>query len=509
MSTLALPWIQDEPSLADANLSNDAYAKLVEGLLKVATDAADKLVVSGNESPREVAMEALNVYVLAMMLGAAGAVGTGTATGAVIGGVATAWTGPGLVLGAAVGGGIGLMVGMVPVLIIGMAYIDAIDRVNTKYPPTAQTASLLRLAPQAGRSESFAVHLLTLFIPGDLGAIADRWDAAPNLPSAVRGFLARHRFLQPSLQRLIRLIRTQKASANAFSIRPISQFDATRSIVYRQQPEQNWLEWMGLTTLKLRADDAKLTMTLPRALTEVGAPARLRTDLPNFNIRVGGDGGAIPYIQFGLKPSAFDMTLGETRLLTTGRDRGKVRLSFRIAKGATLGSASGSFKWGPGNGALTFASPKLTEALSVEVFLKPEGGLLAFDHVEVGDLRLSLETPDLIKNLPGIGGLIDQIIKGIVGFFKNLFTTAISWASQFQQLAGYSIKALEAALAQTARTCGVLALSGLQQLQSTGNSLQVLVRATTLRLPEIKDTIMRLALLEYRFVRRSLWGARG
>lgn len=505
---LSLTQDNKEPSLDDANLSNDAYARLVDGLLKVATDAADKLIVNGNETPREAALEALNTYVLAMMLGAAGTVGTGTGTGALIGGLATSWTGPGLVVGAAVGGGVGLMLGMIPVLIIGMAYMEALDRVNTKYPPAAQIASLVRLAPQAGRAESLTVHLLTLLIPADLAAVADRWDAAPGLPAPVRRFLSRHRFLQPSLQKLMRLIRSQQLTANSFPVRPLAQFETVRNLLYRQQPEQNWLEWMGLTTLKIRADDGKLTLTLPEALTRVGAPARLRTDLPSFTIRVGGDGGAIPYIQFGLKPGEFALTLGETRVLATGRDRGKVRLSFRIAKGATLGSASGGFKWGPGGGNLTFASPKLTEALAVELFLKPEGAALTFDHIELGDLRLALETPDIIKNLPGIGGLIDEIVKGMVGFFQNLFRSAINWASLLRQLAGFSVQALEQSLAQTARSVGLLGLSGIRDLESVGAALQVLVRARILSVPQASASLQRQAVAEYRSLRRALWGAR-
>lgn len=106
--------------------------------------------------------------------------------------------------------------------------------------------------------------------------------------------------------------------------------------------------------------------------------------------------------------------------------------------------------------------------------------------------------------------MIDEIIKGMVRFFGDLFSNAINWASQFQQLGSYSTKALEQALAQTARTCGLLSLSGLHQLQSAGESLQLLVRATTLNLPnpETNAALMRLALAEYRTLRRALWGAK-
>lgn len=510
MSTLTFARFQEgnAPNLDGVNLPNAAYEKLVEGLLKVATDAADKLVVNGNEGKREVALEALNVYVLAMMLGTAGEIGLNTSIGALIGGLVSSWSGPGMVLGAAIGGSVGLIIGMAPVLIIGMAYMDAVDKVNTKYPDSAQTASLVRIVPQAGRAESLAVHFVSLIFPRDLAAIAQRWDGAPGLPAEVRRFLSRHRYLQAPLRRLVSVIETQKVAPNAFPVRPLSQFDATRSLWYQQQPGQNWLAFMGLTTLKMRAEDAKLTLTLPEVLTQVGAPSRLRMDLPNFTIRVGGDGGAIPFIQFGLKPSAFDMALGETRVLASGSNRGKVRLSFRIARGATLGSASGGYKWGPAGGMLTFASPKLTEALSVEVFLKPEAAGLTFDHVEVGDIRLSLETPELIRNLPGIGGLIDEIVKGTVKFFKELFTSTLSWASSFQQLAGYSTKALESALAQTARSCGALATNEIRQLQSVEGMLRVLVRTVVLNLPgvDLASPVGRAAVAQCRALLRAMRG---
>ena len=510
MSTLTFAGFQEgnAPNVDGVNLPNAAYEKLVEGLLKVATDAADKLVVNGNEGKREVALEALNVYVLAMMLGTAGEIGLTTSIGALIGGVASSWSGPGMILGAAIGGSVGLIIGMAPVLIIGLAYIDAVDRVNTKYPDFEQVATLVRMAPQAGRSESLAVHLVSLIFPRDLAAIAQRWDAAPGLPAEVRRFLSRHRYLQASVRRLVSVIETQKVSPKAFPVRPVSQFEVPRTLWYQQQPGQNWLAFMGLTTLKMRADDGKLTLTLPEVLTQVGAPGRLRMDLPNFTLRVGGDGGAIPYIQFGLKPSAFDMTLGETRLLSSGRDKGKVRLSFRIARGATLGSASGSYKWGPAGGALTFASPKLTEALSVEIFLKPEAAGLGFDHVEIGDLRLSLETPDIIRNLPGIGGLIDDIVQGMVKFFKDLFTSTINWATSFQQLASYSLKALHSELLKTTRLCLALTLRELRQLKSVESLFQVQTSALVLGLPQVSlnSPVGRAAVAQVQALFRAMRG---
>jgi hypothetical protein len=147
----------------------------------------------------------------------------------------------------------------------------------------------------------------------------------------------------------------------------------------------------------------------------------------------------------------------------------------------------------------------------VDIFLKPEGPLLAFDHVELGDLRLSLDTPDLLKNLPGIGDLIDQILKGMVKFFTELFTSVIGWASQFQQLATYSTKALERALAETARDSGVLAIREVRQLQSAGEVLQAQVRTTVLNLPNplADEKLRRLTLTILTNFLRNLKGQKG
>ena len=122
--------------------------------------------------------------------------------------------------------------------------------------------------------------------------------------------------------------------------------------------------------------------------------------------------------------------------------------------------------------------------------------------------QLSLETPELIRNLPGIGGLIDEIVKGAVKFFKELFTSTLSWASSFQQLAGYSTKALESALAQTARGCGALATNEIRQLQSVEGMLRVLIRTVVLNVPgvDLASPVGRAAVAQCRALLRAMRG---
>jgi hypothetical protein len=481
----------------EANVGMDAYTQMVKNL----ADLVDDLIQdrpNGTENKREAAFKTLSVIYFAMLFGGitlppAGAL-IGTGVGAIAGAPVADLGGVTIGAGTALGFGAGMVASVGEVTLATIIIVSLSLEMNDRYPPeSAGLSSGLAMRGfcgyrNAGPWESMLVNTIGMAFSERLYPLADDWDMMGRLSSSQRSFLRSIKSLQPALKRAADIKRTRRIAPNAPMAAPMSSWmQDVEKIIWpgSEGAEEAWLHALGVGEVSAKVKDGKLTVTMPPALQAAGAPETVKADLSNLRVKVGGNGGATdPYLKASVEPGDFNIHFGDAALLKSGSDKDKIRVSFSIHDGSTLGRAKVSYRWNGPEETLSAFSPKLTENATANAFFKVTDQGLTFDHVDIGSIQIGLNLPSgLPSGIPGLSDLIESIKDGMKSAIKGMVKDSLKLGPALQALESYPAASMKKALDSDAAKYGFSRIDSVVKLMATNGQLRARVKGTVFDLP--------------------------
>ncbi|MEZ6017094.1 MAG: hypothetical protein R3F49_18400 [Planctomycetota bacterium] len=481
-------------------IAADGFAAFMDLMEEFARAQFEKLP-SSDKSARE------NAYgkLAALQLAGAGSALVLPAAGLAIGGgiglivdlsTAGADLGTGSIVGGSIGLGSGIVVGGGAFVASLIATLPMVDEIEAKYPAEAAaggaqfiaTGNTLTLAG-AGLFESYYVNLVSS-LPDQFVTLIERWDRTPGLGANERAWLASIAFARPHLQRLAWIKRNQRVSANA----PVANdmfMDVGRILSGDQGAmERAWLTALGLGATGLELKHDKLTLDVPQPLRAFGLPARLSANVPDLNVRVGGNGGAFdPFMRFKLDAGPFDINWGTVSVVKSGSNKDLVAVEYSIARGARLGAARVTFKAGGDETKVVDLRPALDRTLKGTLFFSLRGLALEFKKAELGGLELSFGVPREIRELPIVKDLLNGLLADVERELRKFLRDTVPFAGLFDGFGRGSVSALAASVKRDAGSHGLTSISAVTEAEVVNGVVKLHVRGRALRQPELGDSV--------------------
>ena len=493
------------PSAGLEPIAADGFEAFI-GLMEEFARAQFEKLPSADKSARENAYGKLAALQLAGASRALVLPAAGLALGGGIGfcvDVCTAGAdlGAGTVVGGSIGLGSGIVVGGGAFVASLIATLPMVDEIEARYPAepgagagagaarargtsfsvVSNTATLAG----AGLFESYYVNLVAS-LPDTFVTLFERWDRTPGLGANEQAWLRSIEFARPHLQRLAWIKRNLRVSPNA----PVADdlfMDVGRILSGDEAAmERAWLTALGLGSTGLELKNEKLVLDVPPPLHAFGVPARLSANVPAFNSRFGGNGGAFdPFLRFKLEAGPFDVNWGTVRVVKSGADKGLVAIEYSLAKGARLGAARISFKAGGDETKVVDLRPELDRSLKGTLFFRLEGLSLQFQKAQVGDMELAFGIPREIRDLPIVKDLLNGLLADVERDLKKFLRDTVPFAGLFDDFGRGSVRALAASVKHDAGRHGLASISSVTKTEVVDGVVKVHVRGRALRQPEL------------------------
>jgi hypothetical protein len=500
------PAAPQNPSAGLEPIAADGFAAFMELMEEFARAQFDKLP-SGDKSARE------NAYgkLAALQLAGAGSALVLPAAGLALGGgiglcvdvcTAGADLGAGALVGGSIGLGSGIVVGGGAFVASLIATLPMVDEIEQKYPaePAAggsgagaarargtsfsvvgNTATIAG----AGLFESYYVNLVAS-LPDTFVTLFELWDRTPGLGANERAWLQSVEFARPHLQRLAWIKRNLRVSKNA----PVADdlfMDVGRILSGDEAAmERAWLTALGLGSTGLELKNEQLVLDVPPPLRAFGLPARLSAGVPDFKVKVGGNGGAFdPFLRFKLEAGPFDVNWGTVRIVKSGADKGLVALEYSLAKGARLGAARITFKAGGDETKIVDLRPELDRSLKGTLLFRLQGMSLEFQKAQLGDMELSFGIPREIRDLPIVKDLLSGLLADVERDLKKFLRDTVPFAGLFDGFGEGAVQALAASVKHDAGRHGLASIASVTQTEVVDGVVRVHVRGRALRQPEL------------------------
>lgn len=517
-----LPLLADDPSTVKANELSTIFVAAVAEML------ADR--PSGKKSARENAYAAL----VAMWIAACGA-GAGNVTGlttlgggvgAAIGGVAGAALGTavfpaiGTATGGALGAGVGTPIGSgagffagtnltaAEFVALGIVTMLVVDRLEDKYPETAALAPALRgdatvfgyLRSSANRAawasmetkyagvyESMFVNLVDISFSDKIFELADKWQSMPGLTEAQKAKLGEMSGLRRAVQKLAFVKRNHKVAPSARPAAPLPSWmvDA-HAVLVGDSPKvrKAWIDALGIGELSVDISGGKLSIKTSNQLKDVGTPAMIEVDLPKIEQSISALGNTL---KASLSLECGHLSVSKAELVESGPDAGLVRIKLGIGSNAVLAKGSLSYS-GPVGNASVDAKIKTTSAVTISVYLKFAGNLLAPSRIDVGGLSVASE-------LGGVPGPINAAANDLRNKMNSAAAGAFDKAKLtdgFSRLAKDSIRALAKTLVPDTH---IDTIKTIDAIEFRDGKLRVSVSGKKVGWPALADAATAMAAL--------------
>ena len=509
-TTPAAPcWSPQSPQV-DYDRIQDELGQLNQIFLGIVSDSWEGRP-SADKDARENAFAALDMLWMGIATGCitlpAGSAFVGGGVGTILGGSvgATAWgvgAMPGMAAGAGAGGAIGFGSGAIAsgglFMTACIVTIPIYMEIEERYP--AKTAMLHGVAPQpgllacymnespslpkyAGPYESYFVHLIDFAIGDEVFAVARDWHHASGLSAAERNALGELAFLKSTIDKIAYIKTNERMSSRAYPARPLSGFLSTakRWIQAEESAVRDaWLGAFGLGSFNMKVAKGELTLKTPAGLQAVGAPKEITQNVPGIKIpkfpSKAKGGTTDPYVRVDLSPGSFEIDFGKARVLTSGKDKDKIELSFRVKKGAKLLQGGIRYKWNGGKEQSLGKnfSPQLTSDLTGKVLLRTSGHGLEVDRVDIGALKLSTGTPKLSGVLAPLQTIVDSLAKNVKSE-AGKFVKRIGVEKALEEMTQQSLRGLTALLQENPVQHGFESIAGVLGMDIENGRIRVRV----------------------------------
>lgn len=486
-----------DPSKDLTPIAADGFQSFMELMEQFAKDQIERLP-SGDKTPRENAYGKLAIIQLA----GTGAALTMPAAGVALGGgiglcvdlcTAGADVGAGTIVGSSIGLGSGIVVGTGAFVTSLLATLPMVDEIEARYPPEAGAGAVggSRMvmggsaAGGAGLMESYYVNLVST-LPDQFVTLVERWDDTPGLGAIEKNWLRGVAFARPSLQRLAWIKRHQRVSPSAgraddlfLEVGRILSGDAAAI-------ERTWLAALGLGDTGLAVKNDKLVLDVPPTLRSFGLPEKLQANVPNFAVKVGGDGGALdPYLRLRLDVGPFDVDWGTVEVVKSGSDKNLIAVSFGIAKGSRLGAAKLTFRAGGDETKVVDFGPKLDQALGGTLFFRIDGLSLEFVKARIGNLDIALGLPKEIRDLPIVKDLLHALGNAFEHDLKEFLRENVPFARLFDGFGQGAGSSLARNVKLSAGRHGLAGITRVTKAEVGDGVMRVHVRGRELKQPKL------------------------
>jgi hypothetical protein len=467
---------QDYPGV-----SNKAYGDLADALVDMVRDQAKKLP-AGDRNTRD------NLYgVLAgfWIAGISGEIILGAAGTAIGGGLGACAAGVGAPPGAAIGFGVGAVVGLPMLMAPAVITIPAVLFIEENYPPPAagsgggsyslRGTTLLT----AGPMESLFVSMISA-LPQEVVVLAQKWDKTPGLPAQARTWLAGHEFLRAPLQRIVYVKEHHRMSPGALVATDLCKaFDGWIDLPSSAEMQDWYLDQLGLLETHMRlTKKGHLELSVPKLLQRAGAPASVDIDVPDLDLKVGGNGGLLdPYVRVTFTPGPADLSWGKASVVRTGERKDQIKLEWSIADNSTIGHLKVTWKAGSDVQTMADLRPKLGKQFSGALFFKPDGlalvpaGFALNNGIDV-DLCLPRELKEAADALKDTVG---KAVKNAEKELEKLFACQLPWAKVWKQLEKAPGNSLLRCLQESPGMFGLARVDGLLDMEFKNGALRIKV----------------------------------
>jgi hypothetical protein len=270
----------------------------------------------------------------------------------------------------------------------------------------------------AGAFESYFIHLVTVTFNPAFDDLVATWDKNPKLAALD--------FLEPGAKKLAYIRKHQRMSPGSATATPLTGALKTVSMVLQGDQatiEKLWLDALGVGSMSVEMDDGELEIVPPKALRDLGAPAKITEKIAALSLKVNAPGGVDASLSAKLTPGPFSISLGEPSIVKSGADKGKVKVTFKVKKDSVLASGKVTVKVaGTTHQIGGDLSPRLASDFTASAFFRFDGPVLVLDRVQVGNMSLKSAVPDLGPLNAAVGGLLDlvegeieKLAKGMLG----------------------------------------------------------------------------------------------
>lgn len=473
------------------NVPMDGYAKLTDALIEVLRKQADKLP-AGDRSTRD------NLYgILAgfWIAGISGELITSAAGTAIGGGIGACAAGVGAPPGAAIGFGVGAMVGLPALITPAVITIPAVLYIEEKYPVAANAGSgggaMLRASGSFGSGLAVAGPMESLFVamigsmPREVATLAKLWDKTPGLPKAGQEWLQANRGLQQPLQRVAYVMEHRRMSPNAPVAMDLGKAFADWIELPSSTQMRDWyLDQFGLLECKLQlTKKGNMHLDVPRLLQRAGAPADVDVDIPDLDLKVGGNGGLFdPYVRITFSAGPAKLTWGRAALVASGEHKDQIELNWSIADNSTIGHLKVRWKAGGDEQVAADLKPKLGKKFSGSLFFKPDGlALLPAGFALKGSgIDVDLDLPKGLREAAdALQDTVGKAIKQAERDLEKLFERNLPWAKVWKQLQGAPGASLLTSIQESPGMFGLSRADKLLDMEIKHGKLRVKVAGQT------------------------------
>lgn len=410
--------------------------------------------------------------------------GIGAIVGAAAGGVGAV---PGGAMGALIGTGSGMVVSFAGFIGAAIMTVGAVAYIEENFPATAARNGSIRSGGlhfadppnQAGPMESYFVALVRS-LPPQLLDLADRWDRLPGLSAAEQKALRGAAFVREPIQKLAWIKRNGRVSEKAPASAPVGNpFSGWIDLPSSAEMHQFWQDAFGLGAAKMTLTRAgKLELRTPGVLRAVGAPAEIELDVPDVDLKVGGNGGLLdPYVRFEFRPGPLQLDWGTVSVEKTGQRKDRIRLAWSAAKGSTMGTVKVTWKWNGPEQVAANIKPALAKQLSGHVWFKVDGMALVPDGFKVMDIDVDFKLPKELRE--ATDALKDTVTKALGDMGKSLeklFEEQMPWARVWRQVGAAPGKSLERHLQTAPGRLGMQQVDAVEELAMRDGTLRAKVR---------------------------------
>lgn len=478
---------QDYPGV-----SNKAYGDLADALVDIVRDQAKKLP-AGDRNTRD------NLYgVLAgfWIAGISGEIVLGAAGTAIGGGLGACAAGVGAPPGAAIGFGVGAVIGLPMLIAPAVITIPAVLFIEEKYPPPAAGSggggfySLSGTTPLHGTTLATAGPMESLFVamisalPQEVVVLARQWHKTPGLPAQARTWLQGHEFLQQPLQRITYVKEHHRMSPGALVATDLRKaFDGWIDLPSSAEMQDWYLDQLGLLETQMRlTKKGHLELAVPKLLQRAGAPAAVDVDVPDLDLKIGGNGGLLdPYVRVTFTPGPADLCWGKASVVRSGERKDQIKLEWSIADNSTIGHLKVTWKAGGDVQTMADLRPKLGKKFSGALFFKPDGlalvpaGFALNNGIDV-DLNLPRELKEAADALKDTVG---KAVKNAEKELEKLFAGQLPWARVWKQLEKAPGNSLLRCLQESPGMFGLASVDRLVDMEFKNGALRLKVAGQT------------------------------
>jgi hypothetical protein len=248
---------------------------------------------------------------------------------------------------------------------------------------------------------------------------------------------------------------------------------------------QDWyLDTFGLLESRMRlTKKGNLSLQVPKLLRRVGAPAEINVDVPDLDLKVGGNGGLLdPYVRIKFTAGPADLTWGKATLVRSGEHKDQIKLEWSIAANSTIGHLSVRWKAGGDEQIAASLKPKLGKKFSGALFFKPDGLMLipAGFSLHGDGIDVDLDLPKALRDAAdALKDIVGKAIKDVSKELEKLFERNLPWTKVWKQLEQAPGKNLLKSLQDAPGMFGLTQVDKLIDMEIKNGALRVKVAGRT------------------------------